>query len=257
MSRWSGGTRFLVLALIGWACVGCDRFASGKSEESDPDFQRAKSKWSRRDFAGAAESYEAALRTNPKSAAAHRELGLLYYENLKNPSAAIHYLRRYQKLQPNANDADTIGGLITNSMIDLTREVPLIVADEHVQREMRRLELEKAELYKQLQLAQAENLELRNRLAAGTGHNAGGGGNGPQSESGPSRESPRPAPVETEVAQVPARATEARTHVIRRGDTLYSLGKQYGVSVPRILAANPGLDARRLAVGTPIRVPSS
>lgn len=48
-----------------------------------------------------------------------------------------------------------------------------------------------------------------------------------------------------------------RTHTIQSGDTFSQLSKQYNVSVAAILAANPDVDPRRLAVGQKIRIPAN
>jgi LysM repeat protein len=47
----------------------------------------------------------------------------------------------------------------------------------------------------------------------------------------------------------------ARTHVIRRGDTLDAIARRYGVTVRGLQQANPGLSARRLIPGRSIRIP--
>jgi len=50
---------------------------------------------------------------------------------------------------------------------------------------------------------------------------------------------------------------EDRSHTIRSGDTFTKLSQQYGVSVAAILAANPDVDPRRLAVGQKITIPAN
>ena len=44
-------------------------------------------------------------------------------------------------------------------------------------------------------------------------------------------------------------------HVIEKGDTLYKLGKQYHVSVSRIMYANPYVDIYNLQVGDELCIP--
>lgn len=51
--------------------------------------------------------------------------------------------------------------------------------------------------------------------------------------------------------------SETRSHTIRSGDTFTKLSQQYNVSVAAILAANPDVDPRRLAVGQKIKIPAS
>lgn len=44
-------------------------------------------------------------------------------------------------------------------------------------------------------------------------------------------------------------------HVVEPGDTLYLLGKKYGVTVAAILYANPYVDVYNLQVGDEIYIP--
>ena len=44
-------------------------------------------------------------------------------------------------------------------------------------------------------------------------------------------------------------------HVMKKGDTLYALGRKYGVPVAAISAANPGLDPRSISIGAAVIIP--
>lgn len=44
-------------------------------------------------------------------------------------------------------------------------------------------------------------------------------------------------------------------HVVRPGDTLWSIARRYGVSVAEILALNRGIDPERLTCGTRLLIP--
>ena len=46
-------------------------------------------------------------------------------------------------------------------------------------------------------------------------------------------------------------------HVIEQGDTLYKLGKRYGVTVSALLFANPWVNVYNLQIGDEICVPVS
>ncbi len=50
--------------------------------------------------------------------------------------------------------------------------------------------------------------------------------------------------------------TEARTHKVQAGDTPSSIARKYGVKVDALLAANPGLNPKRLQVGQVLNVPA-
>lgn len=56
------------------------------------------------------------------------------------------------------------------------------------------------------------------------------------------------------VAATPARRDSSRTHLVQAGETLFGLGKLYGVSVEALQQANGGL-AEGLRVGTYLRIP--
>ena len=44
-------------------------------------------------------------------------------------------------------------------------------------------------------------------------------------------------------------------HTVRKGQTLYALGRKYGVPVAAIIAANPGLDPKDMKVGSQVVIP--
>jgi LysM repeat protein len=77
----------------------------------------------------------------------------------------------------------------------------------------------------------------------------------PPEEGGPMEAYPPPdtvTPVETPILE-PATAQQ---YSIQRGDTYYSIGKQFGVSMQAIKDANPGVEPTRLQVGQTINIPS-
>ncbi len=49
----------------------------------------------------------------------------------------------------------------------------------------------------------------------------------------------------------------AATHTVKKGETLYSLSRSYGVSVNEITAANPGIDSHSLKPGDLIQIPGT
>jgi peptidoglycan endopeptidase LytF len=63
-----------------------------------------------------------------------------------------------------------------------------------------------------------------------------------------------PAPQgETVATSTPAGAT--RAYVVKEGDAPYSIAKRHGVKLEALMAANPGLDPRRLRVGQTLVIP--
>src|SRR5438874_2979644 len=88
------------------ALSGCTSSSSASlEEEKEPHFLEGKSRVNMMDYAGALESFEQALDVNPKSAAAHFELGCLYDQKEADPAAAIYHYGRYLKLRPHGDKA--------------------------------------------------------------------------------------------------------------------------------------------------------
>ena len=53
----------------------------------------------------------------------------------------------------------------------------------------------------------------------------------------------------------PSEAAQEAVHIVRRGDTLYSLGRRYGVSWQRLMAHNGLHDATELREGQVLKLP--
>lgn len=63
-------------------------------------------------------------------------------------------------------------------------------------------------------------------------------------------------PTRVTVSEEPRRVAQSRTHRVRAGESLYTIGKHYGVSVDRLKAAN-GLQRNTIRVGQDLVIPSS
>lgn len=62
-------------------------------------------------------------------------------------------------------------------------------------------------------------------------------------------------PTQVAVSDAPKRVAKSRTHRVRSGESLYTIGKRYGVSVDRIKAAN-GLRRNTIRVGQELVIPA-
>lgn len=62
-------------------------------------------------------------------------------------------------------------------------------------------------------------------------------------------------PTQVAVSDAPKRVAQSRTHRVRSGESLYTIGKRYGVSVDRIKAAN-GLRRNKIRVGQELVIPA-
>ncbi len=142
----------LVLALSG--CVPVD--SGGGDEQKDMHFLSGKSRLNSMDYEGAIAAFENALISNPKSASAHFELGLLYEEKKANYAAAIYHFERYLQLRPKSKWTETVSQHIYSCKLQLARTVSFRLVSEQVQDEMRKLSITNSELRKQVELLKAE-----------------------------------------------------------------------------------------------------
>jgi hypothetical protein len=88
-----------------------------------------------------------------------------------------------------------------------------------------------------------QQLQHRPESADRTGIGAAqvGSGNGPGTSSG----SGAPSPV-----------TAMRTHLVQRGESPIAIARKYGIKLSAFMAANPGLDPRRMPAGKTVNIPA-
>src|SRR5580658_3180273 len=97
--------KFAGLLALAVCLSGCIPGDSHVDEEKDPDYQRGINLVNGQDFKGAVEEFERALETNPRSAAAHFQLGWLYETKLNDYAAAIYHYERNRQLDPKSEHA--------------------------------------------------------------------------------------------------------------------------------------------------------
>ncbi|MCL6613393.1 MAG: peptidoglycan DD-metalloendopeptidase family protein [Firmicutes bacterium] len=76
----------------------------------------------------------------------------------------------------------------------------------------------------------------------------------------PAKEAGRPLLVLSPPAAVPSKSTPARpsgprTHSVRKGETMWSIARRYGLDLPALMAANPMVVPERMRIGTVLRLP--
>jgi LysM repeat protein len=241
--------RLSVLAAAGWWFCGCGPIAEdGTDETKNPHYQVGKSRLISRDYAGAAEAFKKALEANPQSAAAHYELGLLYYQNLSDYAAAIYHFREYLKLRPEASQRENLNQFIVVCKQELARDVSLALVNQQVQRQLDVLARENLQLQQQVATLKQQLLLSTNRPLE-TSMVASSLSPGRVTTNTTSPRQPAPAPV-------PAPSSKVRAHTIKAGDTPASLARQYGVKLSALLAANRGLDPKKLKVGQVVNIPA-
>jgi LysM repeat protein len=228
----------------GLVLAGCGASAISRAdEEKEPKFQIGRSRVNAMDYQGAIEAFEQALEANPRSGAAHLELGWLFAEKQSDPAAAIYHYEKYLRLRPGADNAETIRQHIFRQKQELAKGVLPIPPSTEIQRQLE-------------QLAE-DNRQLRDQLA--------------RAQAIASQGSPSAAvtPVATNNVSAPARAvggtttasrTErapvaGRTHKVQAGETPVAIARRYNVKVDALLMANPNLNPKRMQVGQSLVIP--
>jgi hypothetical protein len=255
--------RLIRTGLLVWSGVvlgGC--LPSGPSqldEEKEPHFLTGRRRVNEMDYKGAIEAFEKALEVNPKSAMAHLELGCLF-ENEKgesDPVAAIYHYEKYLSLRARAENAEIIKQNILACKQELAQTVSLGPVTEKQQREFEQITEENRRLHEEVEKWRCY---YSNRTATTT--------NTPGSAPGPARIIFNPVAAQQTMAvgalPVPAPTSRsspistmpARTHTIQSGETPIRIARRYGVKVEVLMAANPGVDARRLQPGQALNIPS-
>jgi LysM repeat protein len=204
------------------------------------------------DYKGAVDEYEKALEANPRNSAAHRELGFVCGENIKDYAAAIFHLQQYLKLRPNAENSKIIGDWIRTYKSELVKSDFVAPMNIGAQRDLERLTTENTALKRQIELLQTQ---LGTRMALASTNSSASqpihiANTQPEVRSGGTANSL----INRGVTPLPA---ARRTYTVKSGDTVTSIAKECNVKINTLLQANPNVDPRRLKVGQNLTVPSS
>ena len=201
------------------------------------------------DFQGAIEAFEQALEANPRSGAAHLELGWLFAKNEADPAAAIYHYEKFLKLRPDADNVETIRGHIFRLKQELAKGVLPIPPSTEIQRQMEQLADENRQLRDQvgkLQIA-ASQVSSNNRTVVASSTIAL-----PDHVSATAR----PSGGTTAALRTDRVAIATRAHKVQAGDTPVAIARRYNVKLDALLTANPSLNPRRMQVGQSLVIPS-
>lgn len=146
---------FLLLPLL--LLISCDKEDPRLEAEDDrnPYFKEAQEAIHDRDYEKAVKAYETALRKNPKVAAAHFEIGMLYSEKLGDPIKTIYHLQRFLDERPTTDKAEMAKGHLDNAKITFAATLPNSPVQNaelfaKVQADNISLKKEREELYKKI-----------------------------------------------------------------------------------------------------------
>jgi len=257
MKYWSVLGRVLTMAAMIVGAIGCNPTGGNQSRlEDDPDFVRGKSRLARKNIDGAVLSFRKALANNPANAAAHFELGLIFYEpsNEKNNYvSACYHFQRHLELQQDSRHAGNIEGFIRACKKEIAKDIAMapippseINAIHSLRTQLAKVSSENSHLKSQVQA-------MRGRLQQ-TGSDVpevavAAGGQPPSVNPGNPRTPPRP--------NYSSRSSQTRTHKLKPGESLYSISRQYGVPFAVLKAANSSLarNSRDLKPGVTVYIP--
>jgi LysM repeat protein len=214
------------LALFVVELTGCNRLITPRSTQlvKDADARAAEG-----DFLHAINLYESALDGSAAAAEIHYKLALLYDDKMNEPLHALHHFKRYLTIAPNGARANEAKNFMKRDELAL---VTSMSGDSVVTRaEAARLKNENLRLQKELEdrAAQARVVAANDKTAAKKPANSSG-------------------------------KTTPRSHVVDKGDTLFSISREYYGSADhwkQIRNANrKKLDASgKLKVGQTLTIP--
>ena len=267
--------------IFGAGCGGGDGLTSS-AETDDPLYQQSQQlkKQGRNSEALSGLLKVIEKRGEQPSPESHLDAGLIYREHIKDPVEAIHHFRKFLDLAPNSPKASLVRQQIDSARRELFRSMPGRPSDEPAARfgaqdTIDRLQRENEEMRAELGRPRGGGPAPFLRTSRGPVEVAepapaptGGGsaalkiapmppGLAPQSVvSQPS------APQPTGVRQPPMKPGTApnrsvanqptgKRHAVSAGDTLFSIGRKYGVKPEAIVAVNR--DVLPSGMGTPLR----
>lgn len=242
----------MTLAMLAALAVGCEPTnRSGSQMENDADFVLGKSSLARKDFEGAVLSFRKALANNPSNAAAHFELGMIFFEpsnNNNNYVSACYHFQRHLELQKDSSHAGNIEGFIKVCKKEIAKDIamPSIPRSELNAIHTMRTQLSKANSEKNHFKSQVEAMRSRLQQAGGTIPEVAAA-----TDSSPPSVNPRSNPREV-------RHGQPRTHTLKVGESLYSLARRYAVPFSALRAANPRLtrNSREVKPGVTVYIPA-
>ncbi len=260
----SFGNRFWFGVSVLWfgiALSGCLPSDQNQSdEEKEPHFVLGKSRINAMDYQGAVEAFEESLDVNPHSAAAHFELGWLDDEKESDPAAAIYHYQQYLKLCPSAGNTEVIKQRIESCKQELAADVLPLPSTPAAQKQITQLVEENQQLQDEVNKWRAyfaSQAAAKNQPPTT-----------PPPNPGQPVANPSPPPVHDvspgaggSSSDHPVHATPTKpilgTHTVAAGETAVRIARRYGITLDALLAANPGLEPRRMRVGQVLNIPSS
>jgi LysM repeat protein len=295
MSKWPASWRVISVFVFCCLLSGCLPISDTPlDDQKDPNFIEGRNHFNMMDWKGSAEAFERAVQANPNNASAHFELGVLYQDKLNDPISAAYHYKRHLELRPKSSYTDTINAALVRCRMDIAKTVNYQVIGQEVHNDLRRLTNElniakretealRAHIatkpmvvtqwlkftvtnyftnYIQVPVAQlgstatqAPRSVLTNTLARTNSQ-----------IQQPQRSAPLPPTRASAAVQQPVTRAEIRTappttarnriYTVRSGETMAEVARRFGISLPKLQAANPAIVPRQLRAGQTLNIPS-
>lgn len=230
-------------ALCALAWSGCSPSGAVVTDEKrEPHFLIGLSRSTAADYEGAIEAFQQALEGNPKSAAAHFQLGCLYANQVPDPAAAIYHYEQFLRRQPLDPNAEMIRKQISGLKETLAMSVLHMPPVSGLHKQVESLKEENRRLRSDMERLQVELVGRQSLTNSTSGRVAGGA----------LAAGKQPPTVSRSLG---ARAG-VQTYKVVSGDTPTSIARRYAVSVESLLKANPGLNPKRMRVNQNLTVPT-
>jgi LysM repeat protein len=247
--NWVRNSLLWLAVLGGLALSGCQPgHRTTVEEEKEPHFLIGRSRVNAMNFRGAIEAFEQALEMNPRSAAAHFELGWLYAEKESDEAAAIYHYQKYLHLRPQAANAENIRQHILRLKHELAKDVMPIPPSTDLLRQLEQAVREKQQLQSEVDQLQRQVAQM----SAASAPPAARAETRPTTSLSAVR--PEPVAARNNTLRTPT-APPPRSYQIKDGDTLMAIARRHNVRLDALQAANPRLDPRRLQPGQTIVLP--
>jgi LysM repeat protein len=258
-------------AVLTGVAGGCEPGQNSLDEEKEPHFVLGNSRVNAMDYEGAIEAFQESLEVNPRSAAAHFRLACLYDKNdtkESDPAAAIFHYQEYLRLDPKADNADVIKGHIYSCKQQLAADVLQMPSASAAQQQLekiveqnRQLQQRVDELTEKLRqwnvyYAKQKSAPPNPSPAPNNSQTPVSGSPTPDDISSQSNPAPQTPPARnSHTAASPPAKPKPHTHTVAAGETLAAIARKANVSLNSLLAANPGVDPKKLHVGQTVNLP--
>jgi tetratricopeptide (TPR) repeat protein len=259
MSPWL--PRSLACLGLGLGLAGCTPAARHTGDEQqDPYFIAGKDRVSALDYKGAIEAFERALESNPRSVSAHYELAVLQEQHENDYAAAIHHYQKVLQLRPAGYPADNARLRLPVCRQELAKTDSLATVNPAALRELERLREENQQLRQRVdwlqgRVAGAQSGAPTQALARGVEPASGVRVQARAAPAVPAGTNASSATSGVRLTPLPAPGA-ARTHVVKPGETPMSICRTHQLKLSAFLAANPGLDPKRMKPGQVVNLPA-